>query len=253
MAGRHVAPRHKAPRSRKRTVGRFAGVAKIVPGGATGVVAVVGAAGMAVGVSVVATGSGVVKQAAVRASSSTSGRPHPHLRAEALASRLAARHHEVSRSTSRPALADVQGAAKPKTNALATRQAAAGAVIETVRPRKATSTSQAASGSAGQTVVPVDPHALARSLVASYGWSSGEYYCLDAMWVRESAWDPSAQNPASGAYGIPQALPGDKMAAYGGDWRTNAATQIKWGLAYIKSSYGTPCGAWSFWQAHNYY
>ena len=61
-----------------------------------------------------------------------------------------------------------------------------------------------------------------------------------------------AQNP-SGAYGIPQALPGDKMAAYGSDWQTNAATQIKWGLAYIAGRYGTPCDAWSFWQSNGWY
>ena len=72
------------------------------------------------------------------------------------------------------------------------------------------------------------------------------------MWSRESGWRTNAANP-SGAYGIPQALPGSKMSSAGPDWQTNAETQIKWGLGYIAARYDTPCGAWSFWQAHNYY
>jgi hypothetical protein len=72
------------------------------------------------------------------------------------------------------------------------------------------------------------------------------------MWMDESSWRWDAQN-ASGAYGIPQALPASKMATAGADWRTNPATQISWGLGYIKSVYGTPCNAWAFWQVHHYY
>jgi hypothetical protein len=96
------------------------------------------------------------------------------------------------------------------------------------------------------------PQQIAQRLLAARGWS-GQYGCLLAMWTRESSWNPYAQNPSSGAYGIPQALPGSKMAAFGADWRTNPQTQIEWGLWYIRVSYGTPCGAWAFWQAHNYY
>ena len=77
--------------------------------------------------------------------------------------------------------------------------------------------------------------------------------CLIPMWTRESNWDLHATNASSGAYGIPQALPGGKMSKYGDDWQTNAATQIKWGLWYVKSRYGSPCGAWSFWQANSWY
>jgi len=72
------------------------------------------------------------------------------------------------------------------------------------------------------------------------------------MWGHESGWRVNAANP-SGAYGIPQALPGDKMASYGADWQTNPTTQIKWGLDYIGGRYSTPCGAWSFWQSNGYY
>ncbi|MDJ0343809.1 peptidoglycan-binding protein [Streptomyces sp. H10-C2] len=87
-----------------------------------------------------------------------------------------------------------------------------------------------------------------------YGWSvSGQFGCLDQLWIHESEWKVYADNPMSDAYGIPQALPGSKMSTAGGDWQTNPATQIQWGLDYINGRYGTPCSAWSFWQSHNWY
>jgi hypothetical protein len=73
------------------------------------------------------------------------------------------------------------------------------------------------------------------------------------LWYRESGWNPSAENPSSGAFGIPQALPGSKMASAGADWATNPATQIRWGLSYIQSVYGTPCGAWSHEESAGWY
>lgn len=82
---------------------------------------------------------------------------------------------------------------------------------------------------------------------------SAQFFCLDALWQRESGWNPGAMNPSSGAYGIPQALPAGKMAAFGGDWAYNPVTQVRWGLSYISASYGSPCGAWSFWQSRHYY
>jgi hypothetical protein len=94
---------------------------------------------------------------------------------------------------------------------------------------------------------------IARSLVAAHGWSSSQFSCLDSLWQKESGWSVTASNPSSGAYGIPQALPGSKMGAYGGDWRTSARTQIEWGLAYISSTYGTPCAAWSHSRSYNWY
>lgn len=90
-------------------------------------------------------------------------------------------------------------------------------------------------------------------LLPSFGFSTSEMSALVPMWNRESSWNVSAENPSSGAYGIPQALPGDKMASVASDWRTNAATQIKWGLGYIKDRYGTPSDAWAFWQANGWY
>ena len=91
------------------------------------------------------------------------------------------------------------------------------------------------------------------ALLLDAGYPLGQMSCLDTLWDHESGWNHLAQNPSSGAYGIPQALPGDKMATHGSDWRTNPATQIRWGLDYIGNRYGSPCGAWSFWQANNWY
>ena len=93
--------------------------------------------------------------------------------------------------------------------------------------------------------------AIARSQLAARGWSD-QFGCLDRLWQKESGWRVSASN-ASGAYGIPQALPGSKMASAGDDWRTNPATQIRWGLGYIASAYGSPCAAWRHSQSHNWY
>ncbi len=88
--------------------------------------------------------------------------------------------------------------------------------------------------------------------LAQHGWSvSAQHGCIVQLWNHESDWHVYATNPSSGAYGIPQSWPAGKMAATGLDWRTNPATQIQWGLDYIKRRYGTPCAAWSFWQAHN--
>lgn len=89
-----------------------------------------------------------------------------------------------------------------------------------------------------------DPRGIAQAMVAQRGWGAGEFECLVQLWQRESGWNPYAQNASSGAYGIPQALPGSKMASAGADWQTNPATQIAWGLGYIANRYGTPCGAW---------
>jgi hypothetical protein len=96
-----------------------------------------------------------------------------------------------------------------------------------------------------------DPRAVARILLADYGWDDSQFGCLDNLWVGESNWNYKATNSSSGAYGIPQSLPASKMATVAPDWRDNPATQIAWGLKYIKSSYGTPCNAWAQWQARS--
>jgi hypothetical protein len=102
---------------------------------------------------------------------------------------------------------------------------------------------------------PPDPgtaEAIAYNMLASFGFAHNQFGCLNNIWTRESGWRYNAEN-ASGAYGIPQALPGSKMASAGADWATDPTTQIKWGLGYIKSTYGTPCDAWAFWEAHGWY
>ena len=98
-----------------------------------------------------------------------------------------------------------------------------------------------------------DPRPVARALLPAFGFGSGQFSCLDSLYVGESGWDVHADNPSSSAYGIPQALPGSKMASAGADWADNPETQIRWGLGYIKARYGTPCGAWGCKQGHNWY
>jgi hypothetical protein len=111
-------------------------------------------------------------------------------------------------------------------------------------------------GSGSVNLPPPNPgtaQAIAYNMLSSFGWSPATYYsCVNNIFSRESGWRYNAYN-ASGAYGIPQALPGSKMATAGPDWQTNPATQIKWGLGYMRDRYGDPCQAWAYWQAHSYY
>ncbi|HET8583732.1 MAG TPA: ubiquitin-like domain-containing protein [Jatrophihabitans sp.] len=92
--------------------------------------------------------------------------------------------------------------------------------------------------------------AIAKQMLTARGWGTDQYDCLVTLWNNESGWRVNATNSSSGAYGIPQALPGSKM---GPGWQTDATVQIRWGLGYIASRYGTPCGAWSYWQANGWY
>jgi hypothetical protein len=136
-------------------------------------------------------------------------------------------------------------------------------VAAPVAPKPAPAVSSAAGAGAGggaaAAAVPTSyttpsgtAQAYAAELVSRRGWSSGEFTCLVNLWNRESGWNTHAYNP-SGAYGIPQSLPGSKMAAFGADWQNDYRVQIQWGLAYISGSYGSPCGAWGHSQAYNWY
>jgi hypothetical protein len=114
-------------------------------------------------------------------------------------------------------------------------------------------------GGGGGSLVPSGPapdpstaQGIAYNLLGSYGFSTDQWGCLDDLWQEESGWNYEAEN-ASGAYGIPQALPGSKMASAGPDWETDPTTQIKWGLGYIQGTYGTPCGAWDHEEADGWY
>ena len=96
-----------------------------------------------------------------------------------------------------------------------------------------------------------DPKSVARMLLPEFGFSAAQWPCLDRLWIGESDWRWSVENPSSGAYGIPQSLPARKMATMGADYRTNPVTQIRWGLDYIKKSYGTPCNALDTWNSRS--
>ena len=151
-----------------------------------------------------------------------------------------------------------------KAVALAQAKAAAAAVEAAARAEKANEVAErdeAASRSQPRTSYPVPTsckeytgnRALGCALLLSAGFGLEEMPCLEKLWTKESGWNHKSENKSSGAYGIPQALPGSKMAAYGADWETNPVPQIKWGLNYIENRYKTPCGAWSFFQTHNWY
>ncbi|MCX4410466.1 MULTISPECIES: transglycosylase SLT domain-containing protein [unclassified Streptomyces] len=139
-------------------------------------------------------------------------------------------------------------------DAIAKQKAAAKAEKE-AKERKAAA--EAASRSAARGPVSLAPQAsytvaevqaLARQIIPS-----GQFQCFSNIVDHESTWNYRAQNPSSGAYGLVQSLPGSKMASVGADWATNPVTQIKWGLNYMNERYGSPCGAWSYWQAHGNY
>lgn len=100
---------------------------------------------------------------------------------------------------------------------------------------------------------PGSAQAIAYEMLVARGWGDDQFNCLVALWSRESGWNTYAHNARSGAYGIPQALPGSKMASAGEDWATNPATQISWGLGYISGRYGTPCGAWEHSEIKGWY
>ncbi|MFC8986823.1 transglycosylase SLT domain-containing protein [Streptomyces sp. SID9913] len=112
--------------------------------------------------------------------------------------------------------------------------------------RSATRDASSFSAKASYTVAEVQ--AMARQMIPG-----DQFQCFSNIVTRESTWNYKAVNPSSGAYGLVQALPGSKMASAGADWQTNPATQIKWGLNYMNERYGSPCGAWSFWQANHWY
>jgi hypothetical protein len=113
---------------------------------------------------------------------------------------------------------------------------------------------QTSSGTANPAPQPSgSPQHIALAMLGSFGWPASQFGCLQSLWNAESGWNVYASNPNSGAYGIPQALPGSKMASAGPNWQSNAATQIRWGLGYIKGLYGSPCGAWAQERAYGWY
>ena len=141
--------------------------------------------------------------------------------------------------------------AKVSVDVAKAQKAKAKAAADAAAKRKAQA---AAAARLAVTNTPDGARAAAQSIMLSqYGWGSDQFSCLNSLWNKESGWNYRAYNAAGGATGIPQALPGSKMAAAGSDWATNATTQVKWGLGYISASYGTPCAAWGHSQAVNWY
>jgi hypothetical protein len=109
-------------------------------------------------------------------------------------------------------------------------------------------------GQVEQAREPKGARSVAKSLAKEkYGWGSYQYSCLDTLWTKESNWNYRAKNPRTGAHGIPQALPANRMDIISTDWRTNPITQIEWGLRYISIRYDTPCRALSKFKRHRYY
>lgn len=141
----------------------------------------------------------------------------------------------VARKAERKALAEQQAAEQKAAEEAAAKAAAENTPTPEPEP-------------APQPTPSMDIKQYALSLVGA-----DQFECLDALWTRESNWQWNATNPSSGAYGIPQALPADKMATAGSDWQTNPQTQVDWGVSYIKATYGTPCGAWNHFQTQGWY
>jgi hypothetical protein len=140
------------------------------------------------------------------------------------------------------------------TKAEAAKLAAAAAAYDEAQAEAAAAAAAAAAAELAAANTPDGARAFAADLAASrYGWAGSQFQCLDSLWQKESGWSYTAYNASSGATGIPQSLPGSKMATAGADWETNARTQITWGLGYISSAYGSPCTAWSHSQSMNWY
>ncbi|MDM7892487.1 coiled-coil domain-containing protein [Curtobacterium caseinilyticum] len=153
----------------------------------------------------------------------------------------------------------VQVAAQKAAQQRARERAAAAAAAAAAAPAPTTSAPVPTSGGSGTsypstggvTVDPAGAQAYARSAIGAYGWGVDQFSCLVSLWNQESGWRANALNASSGAYGIPQSLPASKMAVAGADWRTNAATQVNWGLADIHDAYGSPCAAWNHEMSEN--
>ncbi|UYM06258.1 aggregation-promoting factor C-terminal-like domain-containing protein [Solicola gregarius] len=237
--GAHAA-RHRKPSTFERTVGRAIDATPQVSGKSVALAAVGG---------VLATGTVVGSQALtgdpaaqVAADDTPTALPNvasangawDDLDGGSDAAALSARSDdgEVSRSAGRPSLDSLKQESMAEESAVSKGGRAASAKVE---------------------VEAADPQDIARSMLGEYGWGEDQFPCLDDLWIGESQWQFDAENPYSGAYGIPQALPAEKMASAGSDWETNPATQIEWGLGYIADRYGSPCAANDFKQGNNWY
>ena len=157
--------------------------------------------------------------------------------------------HTEDIAVAKAAAVQAAKAAAAKAAAAAAKQAAAkqAAATQAAAQSARTAATQRATEPSGS------PQQVAQQMLGQFGWSGSQFSCLEPLWERESGWDVTAENPSSGAYGIPQALSGSLMASAGPDWQTDAATQVRWGLTYIQGRYGSPCGAWAHEEADGWY
>ncbi|NYI08032.1 aggregation-promoting factor C-terminal-like domain-containing protein [Allostreptomyces psammosilenae] len=184
----------------------------------------------------------VVRQAEAQAASAEEAAKQA---AEDAARRAAAEEAARKKAEEERRLAEERRRAE---EAAAAEAAAARAAAE--EASRSESRSDVGSGSSGGGSYSVaEVQAMAQSIIGD----ATQFQCFSNIVTRESGWNYTAQNPSSGAYGLVQALPGSKMASHGADWQTNPETQIRWGLDYMNGRYGSPCGAWQFWQANHWY
>ena len=157
---------------------------------------------------------------------------------------------------------DAQRKAEDAASAAAARVAAAEEVARQTKPASRSTTRPGPIGPPGAPPPPIPAEcsaiytgnrAIGCALVLLAGWNLDEMACLNKLWNKESNWRVNAYNSTSGATGIPQAVPGTKMAKFGSDWRTSATTQIRWGLDYIRGRHKSPCGAWAHSQSKGWY
>ena len=168
----------------------------------------------------------------------------------------AAANAAVAKAAAQKAAAAKAAAAKAAAAKAASAKAAAQQAAQEQAAQQRATQQQAAQQTTAQPATSApsgSPQQIAEQMLSQFGWSSSQFSCLQPLWALESGWNIYASNPSSGAYGIPQALPGSKMASAGPDWQSNAATQIRWGLSYIQGTYGSPCAAWSHEEADGSY
>jgi hypothetical protein len=204
--------------------------------------------GAAVAATGIAVSSGILaQQDAVGDDASAALRAAPHLEGD-VTTDLAERVRSTSRSDDRTAVdeksADDKSSDKGQADSNANNKKRADG-----KKRRERSTGDKAARTARLSAK--NPRAVARALLPTYGFSADQFGCLNALYISESNWNPRADNPTSSAYGIPQAL--TETHDLPDDYMTNPVTQIRWGLGYIRSAYGTPCAAWQFKQANNWY
>jgi hypothetical protein len=168
----------------------------------------------------------------------------------------AAANAAVAKAAAQKASAAKAAAAKAAAAKAAAAKAAAQQAAQEQAAQQQPTQQQAAQQTTAQPATSApsgSPQQIAEQMLSQFGWSSSQFSCLQPLWALESGWNIYASNPSSGAYGIPQALPGSKMASAGPDWQGDAATQIRWGLSYIQGTYGSPCAAWSHEEADGWY